>query len=414
MNSAAGDKTSLEELYQDLHQNPELSFAEHRTSALIAERMLALGLEVTTGIGGTGVVGVLTTGDGPVVMLRADMDALPVLEDTGLPYASTARGVDGDGADVPVMHACGHDVHMACLLGAVEQLVAARAHWSGTVVALFQPGEENGGGAQVMVDDGLYEKIPVPDVVLGQHVFPLPAGSLGAHSGPAMAAVDTLNVRMFGRGGHGSEPESTIDPVVMAAATVMRLQGVVAREVGPQETAVVSVGSLHVGTKSNIISDEARLGLSIRSFDEGVRSRVLASVERIINAESMASDAPRPPEFSYAERYPVTVNDPIATARTTAAFRAAFGEERLFDPGAIAGSEDVGNLASAAGAPLVYWLLGGCDPGEYAAAEAAGTIRSDIPSNHSAYYAPVPRPTLATGVEALVVAAREWLGNPAR
>ncbi|WP_198417234.1 amidohydrolase [Cryobacterium sp. TMT1-2-1] len=414
MNSAAGSSTPLEELYMDLHQNPELSFSEHRTSALIAERLLALGLDVTTGIGGTGVVGVLTTGEGPVVMLRADMDALPVKEDTGLPYASTARGIDGNGTDVPVMHACGHDIHMAALLGALEQLVATRSQWSGTLIALFQPAEENGGGAQVMVDDGLYTKIPLPDVVLGQHVFPFPAGKLGAHPGPAMAAVDSLNVRMFGRGGHGSEPETTIDPVVMAAATVMRLQGVVAREVGAQEVAVVSIGSLHVGATSNIISDEARLGISIRSFDEGVRARVIDAVERIVTAEAMASGATTPPEFSYAERYPVTVNDPIASERTMAAFRAAFGEARMFDPGALTGSEDVGNLASAAGAPLVYWMLGGSDPEEYAAAESAGTIRSDIPTNHSPHYAPVMQPTLATGVEALVVAAREWLGRAAR
>jgi hippurate hydrolase len=226
-----------------------------------------------------------------------------------------------------------------------------------------------------------------------------------------MASVDTINVRMFGRGGHGSEPETTIDPVVMAAATVMRLQTVVAREVSAQETAVVSIGSLHVGTESNIISDVARMGISIRSFNEEVRSHVLDSVERIIKAEAQASGAVVSPEFTYDGRYPVTVNDPKASERIIAAFRAAFGEARLFDPGALAASEDVGNLATAAGIPLVYWMLGGCSPEEYAAADAAGTIRTDVPTNHSPRFAPVIQPTIDTGVEAMVVAAREWLSD---
>lgn len=413
MNSADGGPPHLEELYQDLHRNPELSFSEHRTAGLISERMIALGLEVTTGIGRTGVVGVIRNGEGPTVMLRADMDALPIEEETGLAFASTAHGTDSNGRNVPVMHACGHDIHMTCLIGALEQLVATRTNWSGTVIALFQPAEENGGGAQAMIDDGLYQSIPQPDVVLGQHVFPFPAGSIGVHSGPAMAAVDSLNVRMFGRGGHGSEPETTIDPVVMAAATVMRLQTVVAREVSAKETAIVTIGSLNVGTESNVISGEARLGISIRSFDERVRTRVLNSVERIIRAEAQASGATEPPEFTYAARYPVTVNDPNASERTMSAFRATFGEARLFDPGASAASEDVGNLATAAGVPLVYWMLGGCNPKEYAVAEAAGTLRRDIASNHSSHFAPLVQPTIDTGVEALVAAAREWLGNAA-
>lgn len=411
MTSDGSSTAHLEELYIDLHRNPELSFSEYRTAGIISDHMIALGLDVITGIGRTGVVGVMRNGEGPTVLLRADMDALPVAEDTGLAYASTARGTDSDGNDVPVMHACGHDIHMTCLIGAIERLVATQNQWSGTVIALFQPAEEYGGGAQTMVDDGLYQKIPQPDVVLGQHVFPFPAGSLGAHSGPAMASVDTVNVRMFGRGGHGSEPETTIDPVVMAAATVMRLQTVVAREVSAQETAVVSIGSLHVGTESNIISDVARMGISIRSFNEEVRSHVLDSVERIINAEAQASGAVVPPEFTYAGRYPVTVNDPKASERTIAAFRAAFGEARLFDPGALAASEDVGNLATAAGIPLVYWMLGGCSPEDYAAADAAGTIRTDVPTNHSPRFAPVIQPTIDTGVEAMVVAAREWLSD---
>ena len=403
--------TALEELYQDLHRNPELAFGEHRTAGIIADRLRALGLDVVTGIAGTGVVGILENGEGPTVMLRADMDALPVEEETGLAYASVARGVDAHGASVPVMHACGHDVHVTCLIGAAERLVTTRAAWSGTVLALFQPAEEGGGGAGAMVEDGLYDRIPRPDIVLGQHVSPLPAGSVGAHSGPAMAAADHLDVRMIGRGGHGSEPETTIDPVVMLAATVMRLQTVVAREISARETAVVSVGSINAGTKSNIIPSFGTLGITIRSFSEEVRERLLGSVERIIKAEALASGAPTEPEISYGVSYPVTVNDPEATARLTDAFVRAFGAERTFDPGAIAGSEDVGVLATAAGVPLVYWMLGGCDAADYASSEKAGTLKTAVPSNHSPFYAPVMQPTINTGVDALVVAAREWLAR---
>lgn len=400
----------LDALYRDLHAHPELSFAEHRTAGIVERHLAELGLEVHTGIGGTGVAGVLRNGDGPTVLLRADMDALPVRELTGLPWASTETVTDAEGNTVPVMHACGHDIHITCLLGAVEELAGSREQWSGTLVAVFQPGEEHGGGAQVMVDSGLYDLVPTPDVVLGQHVTPLPAGMLGAHSGAAMAAVDTMEVTMHGRGGHGSRPETTIDPIVMAAATVMRLQGVVSREVAPQDTSVVTVGSLHAGTKNNIIAAEARLGISVRSFNEDVRARVLAAVQRIIAAESQASGAPKPPELEWGERYPVTVNEPEATARVNAAFAAEFGAENVLDPGALSGSEDVGNLATAAGAPLVYWMLGGGDPEKVRAAMEAGTVDEAIPSNHSPYFGPLAHPTIPTGVRALVVAAREWLG----
>lgn len=399
----------LEALYRDLHSHPELAFAEHRTAGIVADHLNGFGLEVVTGIGGTGVVGILRNGDGPTVLLRADMDALPVREETGLEWASTQTVVDETGATVPVMHACGHDIHITCLLGAVEALADSRSEWSGTLVALFQPAEEHGGGAQVMVEDGLYEKVPTPDVVLGQHVTPLPSGMLGAHSGAAMAAVDTMEVTLHGRGGHGSRPETTIDPVVMAAATVLRLQTVVSREIAPQDTAVVTVGSLHAGSANNIIAPKATLGISMRSFSEEVRERVLGAVDRIVRAEAAASGAVEEPTVKFGERYPVTVNEPEATARVTAAFTSEFGEDRIFDPGAISGSEDVGNLATAAGVPLVYWMLGGGDPATVAAAMAAGTVDTDIPSNHSPYFAPLAQPTIDTGVRALVVAAREWL-----
>jgi amidohydrolase len=403
----------LAAVYRDLHANPELSFQEHRTAGIVADALTALGLTVTTGIGRTGVVGVLENGDGPTVLLRADMDGLPVLEATGLPYASTARGTDHEGHDVPVMHACGHDVHVTCLLGATERLVAERGSWSGTLVSLFQPAEEWGGGAETMVADGLYERVPKPDVVLGQHVAPLPAGFAAVRGGVAMAGADSLTIRLHGTGGHGSRPETTIDPVYLAASTVVRLQGIVARELAATDAAVVSVGQIHAGTKNNIIPAEATLGLSIRSFDETVRTKVLTAIERIAKAEAVASNAPREPEFDYEERFPVTVNEPAATERTAAALRRALGEQRVIDPGIISGSEDVGVLATAAGAPLVYWILGGSDPALFGEALATGRMPDDIPSNHSPFFAPLIEPTLEVGVAALVAAAREWLAEPA-
>jgi hippurate hydrolase len=403
----------LVSIYTDLHTHPELSNHEHRTAGIAADHLRELGLDVHTGIGGTGVAGVLVNGEGPTVLLRADMDALPVLEDTGLPYASTARGTDPDGNDVPVMHACGHDVHVTCMLGAVESLAGNQSAWSGTLVVVFQPAEELGTGARDMVDDGLYDQAPVPDVVLGQHVVPLPAGTIGVHAGPAFAGADAVTVTLHGRGGHGSQPETTIDPVVMAAGTIMRLQTLVAREVAPTETAVVTVGSVHAGTKENIIPAEAILGLSLRSYTPELREQLLTGVRRIAEGEAAASGATTPPDVSVGYSFPALVNDPDATERTAARFRSVFGEDRVLDPGRITGSEDVGRLATAAGAPIVYWVLGGCDPERFAAAVAAGTVASDIPSNHSAGFAPVLTPTLDVGVQTLVVAAREWLGGPA-
>lgn len=399
----------LEELYKDLHAHPELAFTETRTAGIVAERLRAAGFDVVTAIAVTGVVGVLRNGDGATVLLRADMDALPVREETGLEYASEASGIDSDGERVPVMHACGHDMHVACLLGAAERLAADRDSWSGTLVALFQPAEEHGGGAQRMLDDGLYEKVPRPDVVLGQHVSPHPAGMLGAHPGPAFAATDAFTVRLIGRGGHGSRPETTVDPVVMAAATVLRLQGVVSREVAGGESAVVTVGRMQAGTKENIIPGDATLGISVRSYTEAVRDRVLAAVTRIIHAEAEASGAPEPPRIDATESYPVLVNDAEATARVMQAFREQFGEAAVLDPGPVTGSEDVGNLATAADAPLVYWLLGGGDPATVFAAMAAGTTDTALPSNHSPHFAPVIQPTLSSGIDALVTAARVWL-----
>ncbi len=398
------------ELYRDLHAHPELSFAETRTAGIVAERLTALGFEVRTGVGRTGVVGVLRNGDGPVVALRADMDGLPIDEKTGLPYASTQRGTDPEGRAVAVMHGCGHDIHVTCLLAACAQLAGARETWSGTIAAIFQPAEELGVGAKAMVADGLWEHAPKPVVVLGQHVASVPAGMIGLHPGPAYAAMDTLRITLHGKGAHGSMPDTSVDPIVMAAATVLRLQTVVSREVPGADFAVVTVGRMHAGTKANIIPDDAELLVNIRTYLPHVRERVLAAIERIVRAEAAASGAPQEPTIEHVESVAATVNDPAAVERTMAALEASCG--RVVDPGAIPGSEDVGELAIAAGAPLVYWTLGGADPARFADADGVDEIKriiATIPSNHSPLFAPVIEPTLSVGIAALVNAAREWL-----
>jgi amidohydrolase len=399
----------LEALYTDLHRHPELSFQETRTAGVVTRELAELGIEFEEGIGRTGVVAVIRNGDGPVIWLRADMDGLPVKEETGLPYASTARGVDPAGTDVPVMHACGHDMHVTALLGALERLQATREEWAGTVVAVFQPAEEYGAGAQAMIADGVLDRFPRPDIVLGQHLTPLPAGAVGVRPGTQMAASDGLTVVMHGRGGHGSRPHATIDPVVMAAATVMRLQTIVSREIDPREMAVVTVGSIHAGLKNNIIPAEAKIELSLRYPDDEARENVLARVERIVRAEAAASGAEREPEITTDHTLPPTINDPAATARLTAAWDRAFGEGTVVDPGMFTGSEDVSWFAREAGVPLVYWFWGGVDPEAYADAVARGAVDTDIPTNHSPFFAPVLHPTIERGVDALVIAAREFL-----
>ena len=405
---------ALAVLYRDLHAHPELAFAEHRTAAIVAERLLELGYAVTTGVGGTGVVGVLSNGTGPTALLRADMDGLPVLEQTGLPYASTVHAMDARGADVPVMHACGHDMHVTCLLGAAAELAAARDDWHGTLLLVFQPAEEQGKGAQAMIDDGLYTRFPVPDIVLGQHVMPLPAGVLGVHGGPAMAGADALQVVLHGKGGHGSRPETTVDPILMAAATVLRLQGIVSREVAGGDTAVLTVGALRAGTASNIIPDQAELLLSLRSFDDKVHDTMRAAIDRIVKAEALASGAPQDPEITTMVSFPILVNDLAACTRLTDLFNAGVG--LTLDPGPVTGSEDVGLLATAAGVPCVYWFLGGSDPALFTGVttvEEARGIVDGLPSNHSPLFAPVIEPTIRTGVLALATAARAWLGGTA-
>ncbi len=398
----------LESLYKDIHAHPELSMQETRTAALAAERLRAAGYEVTTGIGKTGVVGLIRNGDGPTVMLRADMDALPVAEATGAPYASKITATGDDGKSVPVMHACGHDLHVTWLIGATTLLAKTRTAWRGTLMAVFQPAEETAQGAQAMIDDGLFQRFPKPDVVLGQHVMVGPAGKIGGRTGVITSAADSLQIRLFGRGAHGSMPQASIDPVVMAAALVLRLQTIVSREISATEAAVVTVGVLQAGTKENVIPDEALIKLNVRTFDPEVRARVLAAIERIVNAEAAASGAPRPPEITPLDRYPLVTNDPEASQRVLAAFRGHFGAERVRETGPASASEDFGSFGAEWHAPSVFWFIGGTDADAYSKAKAANRL-NEIPTNHNPRFLPVLHPTLESGVEALVVASQAWL-----
>jgi len=398
----------LEALYKDIHAHPELSMQETRTAGIAADRLEKAGYQVTRGVGKTGVVGLLRNGEGPTVMLRADMDALPIAEATGLPYASKVTATDTQGNTVPVGHMCGHDMHVTWLAGAATLLSQIRDQWKGTLMIVFQPGEETAQGAQAMIDDGLLQRFPTPAVTLGQHVMVGPSGALAGSAGPITSAADSLQIRLFGRGAHGSMPQASIDPVVMAASTVMRLQTIVSREVAATDAAVVTVGVLQAGTKENVIPDDALIKLNVRTFDAGVRKHVLDAIERIVNAEAEASGAPRKPEITPLDSYPLNVNDEAASERIAHAFRAYFSPDRVKHTGPAPASEDFGCFGTAWKVPSVFWFVGGDDPGIYAKAKAAGKL-NELPVNHSPKFAPVLHPTLETGIEALVVGALAWL-----
>jgi len=380
---------------------------ERRTAGIAADRLRKAGYDLTTAVGKTGVVGILRNGAGPTVMLRADMDALPIAEATGLDYASTVTVQDGQGHIVPVGHMCGHDMHVTWLVGAATLFAEAREAWTGTLMVVFQPGEETAQGARAMIDDSLFKRFPKPDVVLGQHVMVGPAGTLAGSAGAITSAADSLQIRLFGRGAHGSMPQASIDPVVMAASVVLRLQTIVSRELAATEAAVVTIGVLQAGTKENVIPDEAVIRLNVRTFEAGVRNRVLAAIERIVNAEAAASGAPRKPEITPLDRYPLNLNDAAASERIAHAFRQYFTAERVRHTGPAPASEDFGCFGTEWGAPSVYWFVGGTDAKTYEEALTAGKL-NEIPVNHSPHFAPVVHPTLQTGVEALVIGAMAW------
>lgn len=388
-----------DETYQWLHRHPELSMAETETCNFIEKQLQDFGYQ--TEIIGGGVVGILQNGTGKTTLFRADMDGLPVREETGLAYASTITRRDRDGNEVPAMHACGHDVHITAGLGAARVLAEHRDSWSGTHIALFQPGEETAEGAKSMIEAGLVEKIPRPDVAFGQHVLtgPMPAGSVGTHIGAILSTGASLKITLHGKGSHGSMPHMGIDTVVLAAAIVLRLQTIVSREIDPFQMAVVTVGSVQAGTKSNIIPERATLLVNIRAYDVEVREHLLTAIKRIVNAECAAAGSPEPAEFELYDSYPLTANDPQTTEKVTEAFIAHFGAERVGDCGEVPASEDFSTIPDAFGIPYCYWGLGG--------------FRDDDPKfpNHNPKFAPVMQPTLTTGIEAVLAAVMAWLGK---
>ncbi|EXJ72355.1 hippurate hydrolase [Cladophialophora psammophila CBS 110553] len=408
------DMSRYEALYRTLHTNPELSLQEKETANAVATCLKTLlGFEVRTHIGGYGVVGILKNGPGRTVLLRAELDALPVLERTGLEFASSKSVLDlSDNIVKPVMHACGHDLHIASLLAASELLSKSRGFWSGTIVVLFQPNEERGAGAQAMVDDGLFDAtrhhIPIPDVALGGHVMPMKAGTIKTRKGVMGSAADSLLVTLYGRGGHGSRPHTAVDPVVLASSTVMKLQTIVSRETDPRETVVVTVGSLHAGSAANIISDEAELQINIRTFSSQARQKVREAVERIIDAECRAFGSPKPPLIRHIGSFPLLYNDEAATEVVSREMKNHFGGNFDTDATISTGSEDFANLTSPLSIPSVFWNYGGINAQQWDNAVQNGRVE-DIPGNHSSFFAPVIQPTLMTGTEAYATAALAYL-----
>ena len=408
---------SLVETYKELHAHPELSGQERQTAAFLAGELKRLGYRVTEGIGkyrrfdwpGYGVVAVLENGAGPTVLVRADMDALPVEEKTGLPYASQERAIYRDGAEVPVMHACGHDVHVACLLGAARVLARARESWSGTVVLIGQPGEEGGDGAQAMIDDGAYRLCPKPDYALALHsTLFLEAGSAGYAPGNFLASFTEVEVVVRGVGAHGSAPECGKDPVVMAAQMILALQTIVSREISPHEPAVLTVGSIHGGAACNVIPEEVVLQLSIRSFEDQVRDRIIESVRRICAGIALAAGVPkeRSPVVSVLACHPATYNDPELAERVGGALRGALGSDNVVRSAARMVSEDFGSWGLGGEIPVCMFWLGAADPDRF---EDSLRLGIPLPSQHSPLYAPLPEPTLRAGVKAFVVAVCDLL-----
>lgn len=397
----------LQGIYVELHQAPELSLQEKNTSARLAAWLKRHGFEVTTGVGGHGVVGVLRNGAGPTVLVRTDMDALPIEEKTGLPYASKVRATDPQGRQVSVMHACGHDVHMTGWSGAAAVLAAHRDRWKGTLVMIAQPAEEIGAGARAMLEAGLFKRFPRPDFALAVHVtHDLPAGTIAGVPGFALANVDSVDIVVHGKGGHGSTPHLTVDPIVIGARIVVGLQTLISREKDPFVPAVITVGSFQAGSKHNIIPDEARLQLTVRSYADDVRRRLLSGIERIARAEAAAAGAPRPPEVKFTEALNATYNDPETTRRLTDALARTLGPAAIAQHVPVMGAEDFGEYGRAGARGVILWI-GATDAQRLAAAKKAGTT---VPSFHSAAFAPAP-PAIKAAVQALAVGAAELLGR---
>ncbi len=396
---------SLEALYRHLHANPELSFQEEKTSARFAQELSAVGAQVTTGVGGYGVVGMLENGDGPILMLRTDLDGLPVTERTGLVFASTVKATNPDGAEVGVMHACAHDIHMTNLIGVARFLAEHKTAWQGSIVFIGQPAEERGAGAKAMLDDGLFERFPKPDFAIALHVDALsPAGQIGCRSGYTLANVDSVDITVRGTGGHGAYPHATIDPIVQAAELVMSLQTIISREVKPIEPAVITVGSIHGGTKHNVIGNSCKLQLTVRSYSDRVREQLHDAIRRKAKAVAMGARAPEP-EVLISEGTPSLWNDEDLAARIVPVFRRELGEQNVTTAEQSMGGEDFSRYGKA-GVPIFMFRLGTVDAKRLARFKQLGQLP---PSLHSAKYYPDARESLETGIRAMVSAAMELL-----
>jgi hippurate hydrolase len=404
------DMPQLLALYRDLHANPELSMQEVRTPAKLAAEMRKLGFDVTEHVGKTGVVAVMKNGPGPVLLIRADMDALPVTEQTGLPFASKLRGTSRSGVETGVMHACGHDTHVASWLGTARRLAAAKGQWSGTAVMVLQPGEETVEGARAMLDDGLYTRFPKPDFILAFHdAASLPAGQIGITPGYALASVDSVNITVHGVGGHGAYPHTTKDPIVLASRIVLALQTLVSRENNPFDPAVITVGSFHAGTKNNIISDEAKLQLTVRSYPVEVQKKLIDGIRRVVRGEAIAAGLPaeKMPEVTISEAAPSTFNTPEFSTRLRAVFSNHFGAGRVVETKPIMASEDFSQYwrADESKQAVIFWV-GGTPKAKW---DAAGGDETKLPSLHSPFWAPDADAVISTAVEALTVASLDVL-----
>ncbi|KAI0879424.1 hypothetical protein GGS24DRAFT_495900 [Hypoxylon argillaceum] len=403
------DLGPFEDAYRTLHQDPELSLQESKTSRMAENFMRDLGFDdVVAKIGGHGVVGILYNGEGPTVMLRADMDALPQEEKTGLPYASTKKVKDKNGNETPIMHACGHDFHVAILMGVAKLLHSARQHWTGTIECLFQPAEEDGAGAEKMVDDGLFDKVPVPDTLLGQHVTSTETGTIQIRAGPTQSSCDCFDVRIFGVGGHGSQPHLCKDPVITACCIVLRLQTLVSREVPPGEVAVLTCAYLHAGRSINIIPDYVDMKVDLRTYQPKIREQLVRAVKRVIRAECEASGLPDAPSITQTDDIPAVVNDASVVETLQKTFHERFGDRvQQAEPGLA--SDDFSILGAAKNIPYCYWKFGSTDIAKWEKAKKEGKL-GEIPSNHSPYFGPVIEPTLRTGLLAMSLAALAHLG----
>jgi len=406
------DYAYLDALYQHLHSNPEISFQEEKTAARIAHELRSIGFDVTEKVGGHGVVAILKNGDGPTVLVRTDLDGLPVREQTGLAFASKATTVDDSGKTVPTMHACGHDVHMTSFVGTARRLTAMQDRWQGTLVMIGQPAEEKVGGAKAMLADGLFTRFPRPDYNIALHVSAsMAAGDIGMASGYALANVDSVDIEVKGVGGHGAYPHTTKDPVVLASQIVVALQTLVSREISPLEPAVVTVGSFHAGTKHNIISDGAHLQLTVRSYSGEVRKNLLEGIKRIAHAQAASMGVPEEkwPVVSYSESTPATYNDPGLTTRIQTALTARFGGEHVHMLKPVMGAEDFAYYGRVEPKipSLMFWL--GAAKADDVAAAKRGDIK--LPSLHSPFFAPDREDTLKQGVIAMTSAVLELMAN---